>query len=222
MSLKNLVTVLTIRRGSERVKNKNFKTFYKKSLIEYKIETLKKVRGIGEIIINTDSEEAIKIAKNYGVNFHKRDPYYASSQCSNSEFWAHIAENTKSEYILFTHCTNPLIKQETYESMIQIFTKEKNNYDSFNSVTEVKEFLILEKKPLNFNLSKAPNSQDLPDVTKLNFAINILPTKLMHEKKSLVGNNPYFYKIDQTESFDINTNHDFMVAEILFKKMFMV
>ena len=75
MSLKNLVTVLTIRRGSERVKNKNFKTFYKKSLIEYKIETLKKVRGIGEIIINTDSEEAIKIAKNYGVNFHKRDPY---------------------------------------------------------------------------------------------------------------------------------------------------
>ena len=118
MSLKNLVTVLTIRKGSQRVKNKNFKPFYKKSLLAYKIEVLKKINGIDEIIINTDSEDAIKMAKDYGVNFHKRDPYYASSECPNSEFWGHIAENTKSEYILFTHCTNPLIKRDTYESMI--------------------------------------------------------------------------------------------------------
>tara|TARA_B100000959_G_C14576581_1_gene458135 strand:+ start:118 stop:591 length:474 start_codon:yes stop_codon:yes gene_type:complete len=156
MSSKNLAAVLTVRKGSERVKNKNFKPFCKKNLLGYKIETLKKVRGIGEIIINTDSDEAIKMAKDYGVNFHKRDPYYASSQCPNSEFWAHIAENTKSEYILFTHCTNPLIKQETYEHIIEIFKKEKNNYDSFNTVTEVKEFLILNKKPLNFDFNKAP------------------------------------------------------------------
>ena len=104
--------------------------------------------------------------------------------------------------------------------MIELFKSEKNNFDSFNSVTEVKEFLILDKKPINFDLSKAPNSQDLPDVIKLNFAINILPTKLMKQKKSLVGNNPYFFKIDQTEAFDINTTHDFTVAEIMFKKMF--
>ena len=196
------------------------KPFCNKNLIEYKIEILKRVNGISKIIINTDSEEAIDIAKKHGVGFHKRDPYYASSECPNSEFWAHIADNTKSEYILFTHCTNPLVKKETYESMIKLFEKEKNNFDSFNSVTEVKEFLILDKKPINFDLSKAPNSQDLPDVIKLNFAINILPTKLMKQKKSLVGNNPNFFKIDQTEAFDINTNYDFTVAEILFKKMF--
>ena len=221
MSTKDLATVLTIRKGSVRVKNKNLKPFCNKNLLEYKIEILKKVNGIGEIIINTDSEEAIDIAKKYGVSFHKRDPFYASSECPNSEFWAHIADNTKSEYILFTHCTNPLVKKETYDSMIKLFEKQKNNFDSFNSVTEVKEFLILDKKPINFDLSKAPNSQDLPDVIKLNFAINILSTKLMKQRKSLVGNNPNFFKIDQTEAFDINTNHDFTVAEIMFKKIFM-
>ena len=31
MSLKNLVTVLTIRKGSQRVKNKNFRPFYKRA-----------------------------------------------------------------------------------------------------------------------------------------------------------------------------------------------
>ena len=81
----------------------------------YKIESLKKVKNVGEIIINTDSDEAIELAKKYGVKFHKRDPYFASSKCPNNEFWAHIADNTKTDYILFTHCTNPLIKEKTYD-----------------------------------------------------------------------------------------------------------
>ena len=219
MSFKSFSTVLTARKGSQRIKNKNLKPFCDKNLLAYKIESLKNVKAIDEIIVNTDSDEAIEMAKNYGVKYHKRDPYFASSECPNNEFWAHIAENTKTEYILFTHCTNPLIKEETYESMIEFSAKELNNYDSFNSVTEVKEFLIMKDKPLNFNLNKAPNSQNLPDVIKLNFAINILPTKIMKERQSLIGNNPYFYKIDQTESFDINTSHDFQVAELLFKKL---
>ena len=91
-----------------------------------------------------------------------------------------------------------------------------------NGVTEVKEFLYLKDKPINFDPTRAPNSQDLPDMVKLNFAINILSTKLMHKKKSLVGDNPYFYKIDSTESYDINTNHDFIVAETMFKNFYKV
>ena len=84
--------------------------------------------------------------KNMGLNFIKRErerPIFCKFKCPNNEFWAHIADNTKTDYILFTHCTNPLIKEKTYDSMIDFFVKEKNNYDSFNSVTEVKEFLIL-------------------------------------------------------------------------------
>ena len=217
MNIDNISTVLTVRKGSERVKNKNLKPFYQKNLLAYKIETLLKVKSIKKIIVNTDSEEAIKIANEYGVSYHRREAYYASSECANSEFWGHIAENTKTEYILFTHCTNPLIKIDTYEKMIETFYKEKNKFDSFNSVTEVKEFLILQNKPLNFEFSKAPNSQNLPDVIKLNFAINILSTNLMRKKKSLIGDNPFFYKINEIESFDINTVNDFEFAEYLFK-----
>ena len=51
----SLKTVLTVRKGSVRVKNKNFKSFHNKNLLSYKIEILKKVKGIGEIIVNTDS-----------------------------------------------------------------------------------------------------------------------------------------------------------------------
>ncbi len=218
MILDKISTVITVRQGSQRVKNKNLKTFCKKNLLIYKIETLLKVKSIKKIIINTDSEEAIKIAKDFGVGFHLRDPYYASSQCPNNEFWGHIAENTKTEFILFTHCTNPMIKESTYEDFISLFVNKRDEYDSFNSVSEVKEFLILNKKPINFDINKAPNSQNLPDVIKLNYAINILPTKLMSKKESLIGYKPYFYKLKEEEGLDINTNNDFEFAEFLFNK----
>ena len=129
MILDNISTVITVRQGSQRVKNKNLKSFCKKNLLIYKIETLLKVKNIKKIIINTDSDEAIKIAKDYGIGYHLRDPYFASSECPNNEFWGHIAENTKTEYILFTHCTNPLIKVSTYEDFINYFVKNRQEYN---------------------------------------------------------------------------------------------
>jgi len=215
---KNLVAVVPAREGSQRVKNKNFKPFCGKNLLIRKIEVLKKINQINEIIINTDSDEAIKIAKDLGVSFKKREKYYASSECSNSEFWSHIAEKTDGNFIMFTNCTSPLIKEETYEKIIIKFESSKSSNDSINTVTEIKEYLYLNDKPVNFNPNKAPNSQDLPEVVKLNFAVNIISKELMFKKKSLVGHKPLFYKLDDIEGFDINTNYEFEFAEYLFKK----
>ena len=215
---KNLTAVITVRKGSVRVPNKNLKLFCGKNLLIHKIEVLKKIKGLDEIIINTDSDEAITIAQKYDVSHFKREDYYASSECTNSEFWANVAQNTKSKYIMFTHCTNPLIKVETYIKFIDTFKKLKDKYDSFNTVTDLREFLFVKDKPINFDLAKAPNSQDLPNTFKLNFAINILLTEQMFKTKTLVGKKPYFYKLHEVEGFDINTPLEFQFAEHLFKK----
>ena len=215
---KNLVAVVPARKGSQRVKNKNFKPFCGKNLLTHKIEVLKKINQINEIIINTDSDEAIKIAKDLGVSFKRREKYYASSECTNSEFWSHIAETTDSSLIMFTNCTSPLIKEETYVKIIDSFGASKSSNDSINTVTEIKEYLYLDNKPLNFNPSKAPNSQNLPEIVKLNFAVSILSKEHMLKRKSLIGNKPLFYKLDDIEGFDINSNYEFEFAEYLFKK----
>ena len=214
----DISAVVTVRKNSQRVKNKNLRKFYRKNLLIYKIEILKKIKNIKNIIINTDSDEAIEIARKYNVEFHKRDAFFASSKCKNSDFWKHIPQNTKSDYILFTHCTNPLIKVSTYINFIKNFIIKGNRYDSYNSVTEVKEFLYFKKKPINFNPRRAPNSQDLKNVVKLNFALNILKTSDMAKNKSLVGRKPFFYKLNEIEGFDINTTLEFKLAEKLYKE----
>ena len=80
---KIIKAVIPVRAGSQRVKNKNLRNFNGKNLLIHKIEKLKKVKGLSDIIVNTDSVEAIEIAKKYKVNFWKRDEYYASSKCLN-------------------------------------------------------------------------------------------------------------------------------------------
>ncbi len=120
---------------------------------------------------------------------------------------------------MFTHCTNPLVSLETYSKFLKKFYSLRNKYDSFNSVTNLNEFIYFKRKPINFNPSKAPNSQDLPETFKLNFAMNIITTKKMSKKKSLLGDKPYYFKLSELEGFDINTKLEFEYAQFLFKKI---
>ena len=115
--MKKIVAVIPIRKGSQRVKNKNFRKFSNKNLLIYKILTLKKIRYLDDIIVNTDSDKAISIAKKLRVNFFRREDYFASSKCTNSDFWQNIASTTTSKYILLTHCTSPSVKVKTYEKI---------------------------------------------------------------------------------------------------------
>ena len=71
--------MLPVRKGSVRVKHKNIKPFGDTSLLELKINTLKKVSTIDEIIVNSDCDNMLGIAKEMGVSTYKRDEYYARS-----------------------------------------------------------------------------------------------------------------------------------------------
>ena len=216
----DLSVVVPIRKGSVRVKNKNLRKFNSKNLLIYKILKLKKLKNINKIIINTDSDEAISIAKTLNVNYFKRKNYFASSKCSNSSFWQNIAENTNSKYIMFTNSTSPLVKIKTYQSIINKFLKIKKNYGSINTVTSIKEYIYYKNKPLNFKENKAPKSQNINNLFKLNFAVNIISTKEMSENKSIVSNKPYFFHLNEIEGFDIDSVLDFEIAEFLHKKIF--
>jgi len=215
--MKTITAVIPIRAGSQRVPNKNFKPFYKnKSLLELKIESLLNIRILDDIIVNTDSQLGIDIANVYGVNSHKREPYYASSECKGSEFFEHLAKTTESDIILYTPCTSPFISLQTYYNIINQYSI--SNHDSINTVAIVKEFLWLNKKPINYKVSLAPNSQDLPDIQKLTFGCNIIAKDRMLSEKNIVGTNPSFYTVDEIEAIDIDTPLDFEIAQYIYKR----
>ena len=215
--MKKLVAVIPVRAGSQRVKDKNIKSFAGKSLLEHKLDLVKQL-PVDDIIINTDSEEAIKIAEREGVSYHRREPYFASSNCSNSEFHHYLAKVTDSTDILIAQVTAPLISKESYEKAIEAFYN--NDCDSLMSVKVLKEFIWYEGKPLNYSLDNLPNSQDLPEYLVPTFGLVVVNREAMLESRSYIGKNPLFYKVSQTEAIDIDTELDFEFAEFMYKKTF--
>ena len=58
-----ITAIIPVRKNSKRLKNKNFLPFIKKkSLLELKIDQLKKVKYIDQIVVSSDSLKAKKIA----------------------------------------------------------------------------------------------------------------------------------------------------------------
>ena len=218
--MRNKITALVpIRVGSQRVTDKNFRPFANTTLLKLKLEILTQVDMIDEIVVNTNSDEAIQIAKDYGVSYFRREEYYASSECTNTEHWENLAETTDTDYIIHTPCTAPLVKVKTYYDFINRFNNSIDmGYDSCNSVSSVKEFLWLDNKPLNYDLDFVPNSQDLPDIYNLTFGISIIGKDDMLKYKNVVGKKPHFYVLDEIESVDIDNQIDFDFAEFLYSR----
>lgn len=59
--LMKVTAVIPIRKGSQRVRDKNLRPFAGTNLMELKIKTLLRVPEIDEIIVNTNSDDAIAI-----------------------------------------------------------------------------------------------------------------------------------------------------------------
>lgn len=58
-----VVAVIPIRSGSQRVKDKNLRKFGDTTLMELKIKNLLEVPELDQVIVNTNSDEAINIVK---------------------------------------------------------------------------------------------------------------------------------------------------------------
>ncbi len=217
MSIKALVAV---RSGSVRVKNKNIRPFAGSSLLEIKIEQLKRISELDGIVVNSNDDAMLEIAKKMGCETVKREPYYASNEVSMSEVYQNMAENVDADDIAYINVTNPLLKDETIVKAIEEYKIIKNEgmYNSLNSAHLVKEFLFENNRPINYDLQHQPRSQDLPDIAALNFAISIISKQDMISGKNVVGSRPNIYIIDEVEATDIDNEIDFEFAEYMYKK----
>lgn len=215
MSVKALVAV---RSGSTRVINKNLRPFAGSSLLEIKLNQLKRISLLDGIIVNSNDDTMLEIAKEMGCETVRRDVYYASNSVSMSDVYRNMAENADCDIIVYSNVTNPLLKDATIVKAIKAYFNLDGKYDSLNSAHLIKEFMFRDNLPINYDLRNQPRSQDLPDISALNFAINILSRNTMIENRNVVGVRPNIYLIDELEATDIDNQIDFDFAEFVYEQ----
>lgn len=217
--MKKIKALVAVRSGSTRVENKNLRPFAGSNLLTLKIQQLKRITGLDGIVVNSNDDEMLRVARDLGCETVKRDEYYASNTVSMSDVYRNMAENIDAETIAYINVTNPLLQDVTIEKAIVEFYENRSKFDSLNSAHLVKEFLFKDNLPINYDLRYQPRSQDLPDIAALNFAINIIDRQTMIDNKNVVGVKPNIYIIDEIEATDIDNPIDFEFAEFVYKRM---
>ena len=216
MKRRTMKALVPVRSGSKRVENKNTRPFCGSTLLEIRVRQLLSLPFLSGVVVSSNDEAMLKIASSLGAEVHRRDPYFATDSVSMSEVYEHMASAIDCDDILYALVTTPLVTDNSFKDAYSLYSKLPDGHDSLSTVADVKEFLIKEGKPFNYDGNRIPRSQDLPDITKLTFAISMLPRQTMVEKRSCLGHQPFFHRLSQLESVDIDTPFDFKMAELLY------
>ena len=217
--MEKYAAMIAVRKGSQRVKNKNIRAFSNTSLLEIKIKQATRCSLINEIVVSSDCEKMLDIARKLGAIAQKRDEYFCSDSVPMNVVYEHLAKNITCDHVVYLHATSPLLTDKSLKSSINTYKKKINlGYDSLASVEKVKKYLWYEEKPVNYDPSNHPKSQDLPNYFGLNFAINIISRKKMIKRKNILGCKFYPFLLNEFESIDVDNEFDFSIAEYLYKK----
>ncbi|MCR4694291.1 MAG: acylneuraminate cytidylyltransferase family protein [Pseudobutyrivibrio sp.] len=213
--------VIPVREGSSRVKNKNIRSFGNSSLLEIKIDQLKRINRIDHIIVSSDSNKMLNIAKEKGVIAIERPDIYCDEKSKSfNEVVSYIAkEQVQDDIMMWTPCVCPLLSDRSLVEGIKLFENVNEKYDSIATATLIKEYIFDENGPINFSVANHVKSQDLPNWHYIVNGFFIAKREAMENWGFVYGPNPYLFEINKYEAIDIDDILDFDVAEMLYLKM---
>lgn len=234
---KKIIAVILARGGSKSVPGKNIRKLLGKPLICYSIETALKSKLIDRVIVSTDDDQIAKIAKKCGAEVpFKRPAYLATDTAHTPPVIKHAIkylrdkENYNTDIVVTLQPTSPLRKFSDVDKIIKMLVDHK--YDSVISVHNVGHFhpwwmskmkgdrlvpfLELDPSIEPYNMER----QKLPTVLRQNGSIFVTKTKALFEKNNIIiKENCGSYLMDETYSLEVDNPTDFMILEMVMKKI---
>lgn len=222
---------LPTRKGSERVLNKNTRPFagIEGGLLRLKLEQLISVDRVNSIIVSTNDESTIEVAKslkNDKIKIILRPEELCLSSTVIEDFIDYVPSIVQAEHIFWVHATAPFADVNVLNAALDCYELEvidKQKYDSLLSVTKIQQFLWSKEdnKCINCDRSivKWPRTQDLSPLYEINHAFYINSRENYLKFHDRIGNKPCLYELDKIHSFDIDWNDDFALAEMIYNNL---
>ena len=224
------ICLICARGGSKGVPNKNIRTIAKKPLIAHTIESAINSKLFSHVVVSTDDDKIARISKKFGAEVpFMRPKKLATDTMPIEDVFVHALKKLFSmgyEFDIFVNrdCTVPFIKKSDMAKSIQMLKQNQcdavygvyqQHLNPYFNMMEVgpKGFLKMSKK-----LKERPKSrQEAPTVYQLNglFAFDV--RKFLKYGKAIMP-NALPLEISQESGLMIDTEFEFNIAEMLFKK----
>lgn len=223
---RNVSVFLPTRKGSERVKNKNTRTFsgVQGGLLAIKLEQLLSLQGIEEVVLSTNDPASIRVAGQFDdsrLQVVERPEHLAQSNTDLADLITYVPTVCKREHILWTHVTSPFTGTTHYEKAIEQYFEviREEQHDSLMSGKWFQNFLWAPEKQAVINKNRGlkwPRTQDLAKWFEVDSAIFIADRKVYAVEADRIGTNPYLFAQEALASFDVDWEEDFKLAEALY------
>tara|TARA_Y100000590_G_scaffold463122_1_gene629056 strand:+ start:21324 stop:22007 length:684 start_codon:yes stop_codon:yes gene_type:complete len=224
------ICLICARGGSKGVPNKNIRIIHKKPLIAHTIEKAVNSKIFSHVIVSTEDKKIAKISEKYGAEIPFIRPKKLSGDTTPiGDVFVHAIKKLETlnyQFDIFVNldCTVPfihkkdiigsinLLKRRKCDAVYGVYEQHLNPYFNMMELNS-KGFLRLTKK-----LAKRPRSrQEAPVVYQLNGLFTYNKKKFLKIGNPIVPNAIPF-KIPLERGFMIDTETEFKIAELMFKK----
>ena len=218
-----VLVVIPAKERSTRLPGKNLKDLCGKPMMAYPILAAKAARGVGRVVVTTESEKIKEIALRYGADVPFLRPVELTLDAVTSQqVLVHALDELKRvdgyepDYVLLLYPTSPLLSSARIEQAIALaFEKDA---DSVVSGHYDKGHYWIEDDGAWKRLYPIAlvNSQYQKPLFKENGAIYMTRTSVLRGQKQLLADRAQVLLMESDENVDVDYPEDFVrVEEIL-------
>jgi len=214
-----IVGLLPMKEHSERIANKNIRSFQGRPLYHHILSRLLACPYINAVYIDTDSRFITEDApRHFDVHIIERPEHLRSDFTPMNDILMYDVTQVEADYYVQTHSTNPLLRQQTITAAIEAFLGS-SEHDSLFSVTRLQRRLWdAEGNAVNHDPDQLLRTQDLSPIYEENSNLYIFSKAILEERRNRIGYRPLMFEIDRIEAWDIDEEQDFLIAESLYAK----
>lgn len=218
---KKILAVIPARGGSKRLPGKNIKLLGDKPLIAWTIRAAQSSRLLDRIVLSSDDQEIILVAKEYGCEVPFVRPSELASDEASSEDMLEHAINTidkKFDYAVLLQPTSPFRTSEDIDIAIRrCIDDEASSVVSLTEVSENPEWMFC----LNKDGTMIKACSGIIDFVKyiLNGAVYVIDTKIFMQHRKIRNPDSMGFIMPLERSVDIDTQDDFVYAEFLLSRI---
>lgn len=218
-----MLCYIPARGGSKRIPGKNKALLAGKPLITYTIETAKKAAVFDRIVVSSDDDEILKIAKDSCVDIHKRPAELAGDKVTVAEALAEYLKDNPHENVMVLFPTSPLRNIDDIKACAGLLD-EKGVF-----VVSVSRFDFPVHLAMNMDESgklhktnpgayeKSTQSQAHEPMYHPNGSIYAFKMEDFMQQCTLVGEPGFGYLMPPERSIDIDEPIDMKLAELMIK-----
>ena len=222
-----MIIVIPARGGSKRLPRKNIRPLGGKPLLAYTIEAARDAEIPAPLIVSTEDEEIAEIAKVYGAEVLLRPAQIAADDSPTEAALLHVLdekqkEGVSPEWVMTLSPTSPFRSSKTIRMFYDAARGTGDDVDCYMSVSEDRrDFWRLEESGyLRRLFPDAPRRQQQREpLYEENSAIYVSRVSALRRTGIVLGDAVKPFILDPIEALDINTAHDFWLAESLVANM---